>query len=72
MLRVVKKYNLLSVILRKKFNYCSKHLHRYQNSLNRNFSANIPNQKCVTNISYIKIVQDFFILQLLDICITIT
>lgn len=61
-LRVMQKYNLLSVIRRKKFNYCSKHLHKYSNLLNRKFSANRPNEKWVTNISYIKIEQSFLYL----------
>ena len=42
-LRVMQKYNLLSVVRRKKFHYCSQYLHRYPNALNRDFSANRPN-----------------------------
>ena len=53
-LRVMQKYNLLSVVRRKKFHYCSQHLHRYPNLLNREFTAERPNQKWVTDISYIK------------------
>ena len=64
-LRVMQKYNLLSVIRRKKFNYCSKHLHKYPNSLNRNFSADRPNQKWVTDISYIKTGQGFLYLSII-------
>ena len=53
-LRVMQKYNLLSVVRRKKYrNYC-EHLHRYPNLLNRDFNAERPNQKWVTDISYIK------------------
>ena len=52
-LRVMQKYNLLSVIRRKKFKYVSEHLHKYPNILNREFTANRPNQKWVTDISYI-------------------
>lgn len=52
-LRVMQKYNLLSVVRRKKFHYCSQHLHRYPNLLNRDFTAERPNQKWVTDISYI-------------------
>lgn len=48
------KYNLLSEVRRKKFHYCSQYLHRYPNSLNRDISAEKPNQKWVTDISYIK------------------
>lgn len=53
-LRVIQNYNLLSVVRRKKFHYCSQYLHRYPNSLNCDFSAEIPNQKWVTDISFIK------------------
>ena len=49
----MQKYNLLSVVRRKKFHYCSQHLHRYPNLLNRDFTAERPNQKWVTDISYI-------------------
>ena len=52
-LRVMQKYNLLSVIRRKKFKYVSEHLHKYPNLLNREFNAERPNQKWVTDISYI-------------------
>ena len=44
-LRIMQKYNLLSVVRRKKFHYCSQYLHRYPNSLNREFAADRPNQK---------------------------
>ena len=53
-LRVMHKYNLLSVIRRKKYRNCGEHLHRYLNLLNRDFNAERPNQKWVTDISYIK------------------
>ena len=52
-LRVMQKYNLLSVIRRKKYYYYSQALHKYPNLLNRNFKAERPNQKWVTDISYI-------------------
>ena len=52
-LRVMQKYNLLSVIRRKKFKYVSEYLHKYPNILNREFTADRPNQKWVTDISYI-------------------
>ena len=52
-LRVMQKYNLLSVVRRKKFKYISEHLHKYPNLLNREFTADKPNQKWVTDISYI-------------------
>ena len=53
-LRVMQKYNLLSAIKRKKYNNYSKYLHLYPNLLNRDFKADRPNQKWVTDISYIK------------------
>lgn len=56
-LRVMQKYNLLSVVRRKKYRNYGDMLHRYPNLLNRNFHADMPNQKWVTDISYIKTVQ---------------
>ena len=53
-LRVMQKYNLLSVIRRKKYRNYGEYLHRYPNLLNRDFKAERPNQKWVTDISYIK------------------
>ena len=53
-LRVMQKYNLLSVVRRKKYRNYGNYLHRYPNILNRDFSATRPNQKWVTDISYIK------------------
>ncbi|MDO4471330.1 MAG: IS3 family transposase [Bacillota bacterium] len=64
-LRIMQKYNLLSVVRRKKFHYCSQYLHRYPNSLNRDFSADRPNQKWVTDISYIKTAQGFLYLSII-------
>ena len=53
-LRVMQKYNLLSEVRRKKYHNYGNHLHRYDNLLNRDFHADRPNQKWVTDISYIK------------------
>ena len=53
-LRVMQKYNLLSVIRRKRYRKYGEHIHRYPNILNRDFKAERPNQKWVTDISYIK------------------
>ena len=53
-LRVMQKYNLLSVIRRKRYRNYGEHIHRYPNLLNREFKAERPNQKWVTDISYIK------------------
>ena len=52
-LRVMQKYNLLSVVRRKKYHYYSEYTHRYSNLLNRDFNADSTNQKWVTDISYI-------------------
>lgn len=48
------KYGLLSVIRRRrKYKYMGQELHKYENLLNRNFVADRPNAKWVTDISYI-------------------
>ena len=52
-LRVMQKYGLLSVIRRKKYRNYGDYLHKYPNLLNRDFAAERPNQKWVTDISYI-------------------
>lgn len=52
-LRVMQKYGLLSVVRRKKYRNYSTVLHKYPNLLNRDFHADKPNQKWVTDISYI-------------------
>ena len=53
-LRVMKKYNLLSEIRRRrKWANLRQQAHKYKNLLNRNFHADKPNQKWVTDISYI-------------------
>ena len=52
-LRVMQKYGFLSVIRRKKYRNYGEYLHRYPNLLNRDFNAERPNQKWVTDISYI-------------------
>ena len=50
----MQKYNLLSQVRRRKYRNYGEYLHRYPNLLNRDFHADRPNQKWVTDISYIK------------------
>ena len=64
-LRVMNKYNLLSVIRRKKYRNYGEGLHRYPNLLNRDFHADRPNQKWATDISYIKTGQGFLYLSII-------
>ena len=64
-LRVMNKYSLLSVIRRKRYVKYGDALHRYPNLLNRNFTADRPNQKWVTDISYIRTGQGFLYLSVI-------
>ena len=53
-LRIMQKYELLSEIRRRrKWVQMGQQLHKYENLLNRQFSADRPNHKWVTDISYI-------------------
>ncbi len=53
-LRIMKKYELLSEIRRRrKWKQMGQQLHKYGNLLNRAFQADRPNHKWVTDISYI-------------------
>ena len=53
-LRIMKKYDLLSEIRRrKKWQQMGQQVHKYKNLLNREFHADRPNRKWVTDISYI-------------------
>ena len=53
-LRIMKKYELLSEIRRRrKWRQMGQQLHKYENLLNREFHADRPNCKWVTDISYI-------------------
>ena len=53
-LRVMNKYGMLSEVRRRrKYKYMGQELHKYENLLNRNFVADKPNVKWVTDISYI-------------------
>ena len=50
----MKKYELLSDIRRpRKWRQMGQQIHHYENLLNRQFNADKPNQKWVTDISYI-------------------
>lgn len=53
-LRVMKKYGLLAEIRRaRKWIQLEEQTHKYENLLNRDFQADQPNRKWVTDISYI-------------------
>ncbi len=53
-LRIMKKYDLLSEIRRRrKWQQMGQQVHKYKNLLNRGFHADGPNRKWVTDISYI-------------------
>lgn len=53
-LRIMKKHNLLAEIRRRrKWVQMRRDLHKYENLLNRQFHADRPNHKWVTDISYI-------------------
>ena len=53
-LRIMKKYELLSEIRRRrKWRQMGQQLHKYENLLNREFQTDRPNHKWVTDISYI-------------------
>ena len=53
-LRIMKKYDLLSEIRRRRqCRQMGQQLHKYENLLNRDFHADRPNRKWVTDISYI-------------------
>ena len=54
-LRIMKKHELLSEIRRRrKWRQMGQQVHKYENLLNRQFNADKPNQKWVTDISYIR------------------
>ena len=64
-LRVMQKYNLLSEVRRKKYHNYTNGLYKYENRLARNFTAERPNEKWVTDISYIKTDQGFLYLSII-------
>ena len=65
-LLVMKKYGLLSEIRRRrKWQQMGQQLHKYENLLNRNFHAETPNHKWVTDISYIQTKQGVLYLSII-------
>ena len=65
-LRVMQKYSLLAEIRRrKKWKQMSQQVYKYENLLNRNFHAETPNSKWVTDISYIKTKQGVLYLSMI-------
>ena len=62
----MQKYELLSEIRRhRKWVQMGQQVHKYENLLNRIFSAERPNQKWVTDISYIRTGQGFLYLSII-------
>lgn len=69
-LRIMNKYGLLSELRRRrKYKYMGQQVYKYENLLNRNFFADRPNAKWVTDIShihtgqgilYLSIIRDLF------------
>lgn len=65
-LRVMKKYDLLSEIRRRrKWINMGQQVHRYENHLNRQFQSDRPNHKWVTDISYIHTKQGVLFLSMI-------
>ena len=65
-LRVMKKYGLLSEIRRhRKWVNLGQQIHRYENLLKRQFRADRPNSKWVTDISYIQTKEDVLYLSMI-------
>ena len=65
-LRIMKKYNLLSEIRRRrKWQQMGQQVHKYKNLLNRDFHADRPNSKWVTDISYIHTKQGMLYLSMI-------
>ena len=65
-LRIMKKYDLLSEIRRhRKWQQMGQQVHKYENLLNREFQAERPNHKWVTDISYIQTKQGVLYLSMI-------
>ena len=61
----MQKYNLLSEVRRKKYHNYTNGIYKYDNHLARDFHADRPNQKWVTDISYIRTGQGFLYLSVI-------
>ena len=62
----MKKYDLLSEIRRRRrWQQMGQQVHRYENLLNREFHADRPNRKWVTDISYIHTKQGILYLSMI-------
>ena len=65
-LRITRKHNLLALPKKKRFrHYEMETYHHYENILNRDFNASRPNEKWVTDISYISTGQGFLYLSVI-------
>ena len=65
-LRIMKKYDLLSEISRRrKWQQMGQQIHKYKNLLNREFHADRPDSKWVTDISYIQTKQGVLYLSMI-------
>ena len=65
-LRVMQKYGLLAEIRRRrKWRQMGQQIYKYENLLNRNFHAEAPNSKWVTDISYINTKQGVLYLSMI-------
>jgi transposase InsO family protein len=65
-LRIMRKYSLLATQKKKRFrHYDMDTYHHYENLLNQDFSAARPNEKWVTDISYIPTSQGFLYLSVI-------
>ena len=64
--RIMKKYGILSEIRRRrKWQQMGQKIHKYENLLNRQFHADNPNSKWVTDISYIQTMQGVLYLSMI-------
>lgn len=64
-LKIMQKYNLLSEIRKPAYKKYGERIHQYPNTLNRNFKTTRPNEKWVTDISYIKTNEGFLYLSVI-------